>query len=58
MSMLTKVKAVLTSMEQNGLDLPSFLYAASYGDAACTSDAKVQAAGMRLLHSPLFPNIL
>lgn len=53
-----KVLKVLETMDQEGIDLPLFLDAPSWGDAECISNAKVRYARTGLLGSLQLPRIL
>lgn len=53
-----KVLKVLDTMSQEGLDLPLFLDALSWGDAECITNGKVRYARTALLGSVQLPRIL
>ena len=53
-----KVKKILTFMNSQGLNLPIFLDALSWGDAGCHSDPKVQYERTALMVSDELPGIL
>lgn len=57
-NILAKVTAVLHCMDRQGLNLPLFLDALSWGDVACHADAKVQYARTALMVSSEVPGIL
>ncbi|KAJ7670870.1 hypothetical protein DFH06DRAFT_1370098 [Mycena polygramma] len=54
----TKVKKTLVFMDGLGLNLPILLDAISWGDAACTLDAKIRYERAGLLNSTELPSIL
>ncbi|KIL55562.1 hypothetical protein M378DRAFT_113742 [Amanita muscaria Koide BX008] len=56
--MVDKVREVLYVMAQLGINLTLFLDAVSWGDPACTSDAKVRSARTGLMKSQELPSIL
>jgi hypothetical protein len=58
MAKVDQGKAVLQAITQAGLNLPAFLDALSYSDAACMADPKVQATHTKLFHSPSLSGIL
>lgn len=55
---VAKVKAILTFMDWQGMNLPIFLDALSWGDPGCHSDAKVKYARTSLMVSDELPGIL
>ncbi|CAK5270382.1 unnamed protein product [Mycena citricolor] len=57
-AMVTKVWRVLEAIKGQGIDLPIFLDALSWGDAACNEDATIRYACSALLHSTELPGIL
>ncbi|KDQ16007.1 hypothetical protein BOTBODRAFT_173296 [Botryobasidium botryosum FD-172 SS1] len=58
MSLLAKVKNVLSTLQTNGLSIAEFLSAVSWGDNECTLDNDVRGARTRFLHSAEFPRLL
>ncbi|KAJ7938842.1 hypothetical protein B0H13DRAFT_1496236, partial [Mycena leptocephala] len=52
------VKMILALMDGIGINVPIFLDALSWGDAACTLDAKIRYERSALLNSTELPNIL
>ncbi|KAJ7222322.1 hypothetical protein GGX14DRAFT_326506, partial [Mycena pura] len=57
-NLAAKVKMVLLYMDGVGLDLPILLDAISWGDPACTQDAKIRYERSALLNSAELPGIL
>ncbi|KAJ7681420.1 hypothetical protein B0H17DRAFT_1230726 [Mycena rosella] len=53
-----KVEAVLYAMEANGINLPIFLDALSWGDCNCITNAKIQSARSALMHREELPGII
>lgn len=56
--MTAKVKTILDCMNSQGVNLPLFLDALSWGDPRCHSDPKVQYARTSLMVSDELPGIL
>ena len=54
----TKVKATLAFMDSQGINLPIFLDALSWGDRGCHSDPKIKYARTALMVSEELPSIL
>lgn len=56
--MARKIRAILFFMEGQGINLPIFLDALSWGDPACSSDPKIKYARTSLMVSIELPGIL